>query len=275
MTTHMYVDPPGHYQVTLPHRKDLPPLGTSRPQAVQRFLAMSNERDHGQPFSPLSKSTLTLGMQSLCLLTPSTLPLNNITCPCMVTKESSTITKLRVVFDASAKTSTSLSLNDTLLTGPTLYLNLDTILLRFRLHLIVVTADIGKMYRAVYLAPQDRDFHRLLWREEPTGPLLDFRMTRVTFGVSSSPYLAIRVLQQTAADFGHLYPMASPHVYRSFYVDDHLAGADTPEQALQLHKDVRALLLKGGFDLRKWRSSSPVTLASIEESLLERCQFKS
>ena len=68
-----------------------------------------------------------------------------------VVKESSTSTKLRVVFDASAKTSTSISLNDAFLTWPTLYPNLDTILLHFRLHPVAVTADISKMYRAVNL----------------------------------------------------------------------------------------------------------------------------
>lgn len=38
-----------------------------------------------------------------------------------VTKTSSTSTKLRVVFDASAKTTNHLSLNDILYTGPTLH----------------------------------------------------------------------------------------------------------------------------------------------------------
>ena len=42
--------------------------------------------------------------------------------------------------------------------------------------------------------------------------------------------------------------MAIPHVYRYVYVDDLLAGADTSEQALQLHKDLRALLLKDNLD---------------------------
>ena len=74
-----------------------------------------------------------------------------------VVKASRTTTKLCVVFDASAKTSNALSLNDTLLIGPTLYPNLDTILLRFWMYPVAVTADISKMYRAVELAEENRD----------------------------------------------------------------------------------------------------------------------
>ena len=68
-----------------------------------------------------------------------------------VNKASSTSTKLRVVFDASAKTSTNISLNDSLLVGPTLFPSLDQILLRFCTFPIALTADIGKIYRAVEL----------------------------------------------------------------------------------------------------------------------------
>ena len=186
-----------------------------------------------------------------------------------MSKANSTTTKLRVVFDASVKASNALFLNDTLATGPTLYPTLETILLRFRIYQIALTADISKMYRAVYLDPRDRDLHRFLWREQPTGPLVDYRMTRVTFGVSSSPYLAIRALQQTAHDFGHQYPVARPLVSEAFYADDLLTSADTPEQVLHIYKQLRAILLKGGFDLRKWRSSSPTVLASIDPSVRE------
>ncbi len=40
--THSYVDPPGHYQVSLPRTSNHSTLGLSRPQALHRFLA--NER---------------------------------------------------------------------------------------------------------------------------------------------------------------------------------------------------------------------------------------
>ena len=79
-----------------------------------------------------------------------------------IRKESSTTTKIRAVFDASAKSSTGISLNDTLLVGPTIHPPLIDVLLRFRLHRVALTADVSRMYRAVMLTESDRDFHRFV-----------------------------------------------------------------------------------------------------------------
>ena len=49
-----------------------------------------------------------------------------------VVKESSLTTKTRVVFDGSAKTSTGISLNETLMVGPTIQEDLFSIIARFR-----------------------------------------------------------------------------------------------------------------------------------------------
>lgn len=48
-----------------------------------------------------------------------------------VRKDSSTTTKIRVVFDASMKTASGVSLNDTLMVGPTVHPSLDEVLIRF------------------------------------------------------------------------------------------------------------------------------------------------
>ena len=80
-----------------------------------------------------------------------------------VTKESSSTTKLQVVFDASANTTTGISFNDTLMIGSTLFPSLSVILIRFRTYSVAITADISKMYRAVEIYEQDRDFHRFVW----------------------------------------------------------------------------------------------------------------
>ena len=68
-----------------------------------------------------------------------------------VRKEESTTTKLRVVFDASAKSSTGVFLNDSLLIGPTVHPPLLDVLLRFRTHRVALTTDVSKMYRGFLL----------------------------------------------------------------------------------------------------------------------------
>ena len=75
-----------------------------------------------------------------------------------VHKLDSTTTKLRVVFDASAKSSSRMSLNDCLMVGPKLQDDIFDILLRFRFFKVALSADVAKMYRQVELQIKDRDF---------------------------------------------------------------------------------------------------------------------
>ena len=140
-----------------------------------------------------------------------------------------------MVFDASAKSSTGVSLNDSLLVGPTVHSSLVDVSLRFRLHRIALTADISKMYRAIELIPADRDLHRFVWRQCSEEPLRDFRMTRVTFGVSAS-YAANMAVKQNSLNLAMDYPLATKAVKKSFYVDDCLSGADTVHEAIELHQ---------------------------------------
>ena len=79
-----------------------------------------------------------------------------------VHKEDSTTTKLRVVFDGSAKSSTGVSLNGSLMVGPTVQEDLFSILIRFRFHKVGLSADIAKMYRQIALESVAKDFHRIL-----------------------------------------------------------------------------------------------------------------
>ena len=186
-----------------------------------------------------------------------------------VRKVTSTTTKLRVVFDASAKTTSGLSYNDTLATGPMLHMSLDKILMRFRIHRVALTGDVQKMYREIMLAPDDQNYHRFLWRAQVEDPVTEFCMNRVTFGVTASPYVAVQTLQQTGSDFGGGCPVAVEHINKSFYVDDLLAGSDSIEGALELQRDLSRILSEGGFTLRKFRSSAPQVIEEIPSDLVE------
>ena len=91
----------------------------------------------------------------------------------------------------------------------------------------------------------------------------------MTFGITSSPFLASKVLLQVAEDHAEQYPQAAEVVRNSFYVDDCLTGAATLAEAEQLRSDLNALLSLGCLTLRKWRSNSPDLLALIPSELKE------
>lgn len=125
-----------------------------------------------------------------------------------VLKELSTTTKLRVVLDASCKTSTNISLNNILRVGPTIQQDLFAIVARFR-HQHALTADITKMYRQVKLRDDQRDLQRILWRSESNQPIKIYRLNTATYGLATAPFLAIRCLHELAYKHAQELPIIS------------------------------------------------------------------
>ncbi|XP_029155175.1 uncharacterized protein LOC114935959 [Nylanderia fulva] len=183
-----------------------------------------------------------------------------------VVRDSSATTRLRVVFNASCRTSDETSLNDHLLVGPKLQLNPVTVLMRWRQHRYVYTADIAKMYRQILVDQRNVDYQRILWRESPEQPVDEYQLLTVTYGTASAPYLALRVVRQLAQDEGASFPLAVPVFLSQLYVDDSVFGADDKILARQTRDQLVALLSKGGFRLRKWVSNCEDLLSDIDPS---------
>ncbi|XP_012151347.2 uncharacterized protein LOC105663908 [Megachile rotundata] len=183
-----------------------------------------------------------------------------------VVRDNSITSRLRVVFNASYRTSNGTSLNDHLHIGRKLQTDLPAIILRWRLHRYVYIADIEKMYRQILVDDRDLDYQRIVWRASPTEPLRHFRLRTVTYGTAPAPYLALRVLQQLAADEGSKYPLALPVLQSQVYVDDCVFGADDQQLAIQTRNQLISLFKCGGFNLRKWASNSPALLADLNSS---------
>jgi hypothetical protein len=183
-----------------------------------------------------------------------------------VVKESNVSTKLRVVFDASAKTSNGVSLNEKLMVGPVVQQDLFAIITRFRLHIIVISADITKMYRQIQLDKEDRKYQRILWRRDPSHPVQVYELNTVTYGIASSSYLATRCIQQLALEEGSNNPEAQRSIMQDTYVDDLLIGAKTVREARALRDNIVAILDRGCFPLNKWASNCPELLPTLSEN---------
>ena len=197
-----YRDEKGRFVVPLPMKGDAVPLGESRTISVQRFKSLERSLHAKARFGEFASCIQEYFEMGHADPVPAKdLNKENYYMPMhAVRKDSSTTTKLRVVFDASAKTDSGSSLNDQFLVGPTVHASLIDVLIRFRRHKVAMTTDVGKMYRAVLLSEDQRDLHRFLWREDRTKPMRDYRMTRLRFGVCASSFAANKALKKNALD---------------------------------------------------------------------------
>ena len=176
--------------------------------------------------------------------------------------------KFRIVFNASAKSSNHISLNDTLFSGPSLQSNITDILIQCRSYRYVYSADIQKMYRQIEIHPDDRKFQRILWRDSPTDPVSVFELCTVTYGIAPSAYQALRSLRQLAIDECIRFPHVSQFVSKNMYVDDAFFGADTIDEAQLIAKEFTDFLMAGGFPLRKWAANHTDLLVNIPSEWL-------
>ncbi|GFT00755.1 integrase catalytic domain-containing protein [Trichonephila clavipes] len=150
--------------------------------------------------------------------------------------------------------------------GPRVQPELFPILIQFRIFSVAICADVERMFHQIKVQEEDLDWERILWRDSPTEPIREYRLTTVTYGTSSAPFLSTRTLRQLAIDEQENYPAASRATLSDFYVDDLLSGSAT-KGAIQLVSELQEMMKRGGFSLRKWVSNDPDVLATIPEEL--------
>lgn len=255
----------GRFVVQIPLKESADTLGDSYSIAENRFLALERRLDR----SPQYKQLYTEFMQEYLRLGHMT-RIDNYSVPYYflphhgVLREHSSTTKLRVVFNASQKTSSGKSLNDIQMIGPALQNDLFSILLRFRQWKYVVCADIEKMFRQILIHENQKRLQLILWRENKSDPLGVYKLNTVTYGTASAPYLSIRCIKQLG--FECKDDDVSRTVLNDFYVDDLITGNDCPIKLATICKKVTDICMSACFPLRKWTLNSDDIPLHVEDS---------
>ncbi len=176
----------------------------------------------------------------------------------IVTPERTT-TKIRIVFDASAKTTKgSQSLNESLHRGQIILEDLRGRLMRFRLYKVALVADVEKAFHQVGLQPEDRDVTRFVRLKDATKPTLEnnvqvLRFTRVPRGMITSPFLLAATVKY------HLNREDTPvakMISDNTYVDNTITGVATSEEADKFYKEAKCLFQSSSMNLHEWASNS-------------------
>lgn len=242
----------GRYIVKIPFKENLNTLGKSKTLALRQFFAMETRmrknKELNDKYKTFMNEYLSLGHME----------------PITETEENGYYTphhavfsanKFRTVFNASAKTSTGTTLNETQMVGERLQKELFFILLNFRRYKYGVTADIEKMYRQILIHEDHRQYQKILWRNTEKEPVRVYQLRTVTYGHACAPHCAVRTLIQCADDHASKFPLGAEIVKKCFYVDDLIAGADTPNEVTQIQCEVTNLLKQGGFNITKWQGN--------------------
>lgn len=172
-----------------------------------------------------------------------------------VFKKDATKSKCRIVFDARA-------LNRSLCKGESINADIWAVLIRFRLAPIALMTDLKKAFSQIQIHPDDRDLLRYLWyssKEDDTPAM--FRMSSVTFGLTSSPFILGAVLRHHVKIFGLEFPRVAAQMDNAAYMDDCVFTAENVEEARAIVGEAEPFFAKASFELHPWVTNQPMALA--------------
>lgn len=265
------IETDGRYTVKLPLKQNYVELGESYSIALKCLLSLERRLEKNielkTQYTDFLKEYEKMGHMSR--INPD-LDLPGEICVYLshhaVIRESSSTTKLRVVFNASLKTNSGYSLNDVLKIGPKVQKDVFDMVLRLRTYPILIVADIEKMYRMIWIDKSHRKLQRILWRDDVTGNVVHYELNTVTYGTASASFLATRVLHDIGLKYKDLQPEVSKIILNNFYMDDLIFGHHDLDKAIELKANIDKTLSKHGLQLRKWVSNNPRVIKKSDDS---------
>ena len=176
-----------------------------------------------------------------------------------VIRESAQTTKMRIVYDASARATPEVpSLNDCLYTGQPLQNKIWVILVQQRTYPVGVAADIKQAFLQIRVKESERNALKFHWQPSINAEVETYRFTRVLFGLAPSPFLLGGVIESHLdASWSMRYPEEVARLRRYFFVDDLLSGGNDVAQAHARKERAIEIKKDATFELHKWNSNCP------------------
>ncbi|GBM97077.1 hypothetical protein AVEN_134366-1 [Araneus ventricosus] len=122
------------------------------------------------------------------------------------------------------------------------------------------------MYRQIHIDQNKKDLQRIVWKTHADALVKFYKLSTVTYGTISAPFLATRTLKALANKERIDFPKAADVICSDIYMDDILSGEATMEDTKNLQAQICALLLRAGFELHKWVSNSPDLLQNLSKA---------
>jgi hypothetical protein len=164
-----------------------------------------------------------------------------------------------MVFDASSKTPGGESLNGCLAKGQNRLCKLQHLLIRFRIGISAVTADISMAYNGTRLRPEHLKYQKYLWRDEllPENPVKTMYVCTLIYGVKPSGQQCQVSLEKLAGHFkkqGACLEGAAV-LEKDTYVDDIITSTDSMQDSMAIATDIEKILARGSMGVKAFTYS--------------------
>lgn len=259
-------DDKGRYQVRLPFHPDALPLVENKRDPVKAYMALEKRLQENPDAAELYQGYFNDYLIEEMMEKASTAASYKLIHHPVIKKDTKGNYKVRPVFEGNALDKNGRSLNGLLLAGPSLHSDIYDVLLSFRFKPVGLICDIRKMYNSIVVHSDDRKYQHIVLRENPNSEIKEYELTRVTFGLTPSGFLAQRAIKSLIADEGEKYPIASQVLEKSIYVDDIAAAFSDVETAVEAKNQLIAMLGTAKMELRKWASSHPECISDMPSS---------
>ena len=169
-----------------------------------------------------------------------------------------------------------LCLNDFLLSGPDLVNRLVGVLLRMRRHPVVISSDIKAFFHRIFVDSKDSPSFRFYWfADKKLKRMIILEMIVHIFGAKSSPCVATYVLRYHGHSLkGQISEETLYAILKAFYVDDLLSSQPDVATARAVRIELQESLLKGGFELAKWKCTHCGALANADDKAAAEAEEK-
>ena len=255
----------GRIQVRMPWSEDGPPKESNYDVAYQRMLSSEKTFKRKNCIEDVQVEIQKLEQEFIVEIkqVDHNVPEWYLPMQAVLTPDRST--KLRLVYDASAKGQNGKSLNDHLEKGPNYINSLPNVLIAWRFDQVAYSGDMRKMFNQVRIHPDDQVFHRFLWRTNESEQPRVYQWVRLNFGDKPAPDIAAAAIKTLAKASEAQHSEGAKELCTHVYVDDIGGSRENEARCKKVTSEIDAILSTGQFQVKAWHSNNKNVNQSDEE----------
>ena len=168
-------------------------------------------------------------------------------------------------------------MNDLLYTGPNLLKDLTSLIIRARLAIFMLLADISRFFQWIAMSSEDAHYQRFIalrMGEEGKVKKVPSLFSSLSFGLNVSPFIATQILRTHVSkwlnDDDPIKRETAKQIHESSYCDDVILTTDNEEDLISMTQAMIDMLQEARLPVGKFHSNSTTTVQHFPDRCKEQ-----